>query len=86
MAGYGFEETNRQFSSKMSGDPRELLEQTRAGAEAHADLLESYGLCQPVATLGSHPWLRDSLTEPSALEPGNAAPDNQLGTPFREHE
>src|SRR5437762_1349587 len=56
---------NRQFSSDKESDPIRLMEQTRAGIEAHASLNESYGLFQPVATLGSHPWLRDSLAVPS---------------------
>jgi len=71
---YGHDSDNRRFSSDKPRDPRELLEQTRAGVDAHASMNESYGLCQPVATLGSHPWLRDSLTNTSEKEAGNAEP------------
>jgi hypothetical protein len=84
---YRPEPDNRQFSSKMSGDPKELVESTRAGVEAHADLLESYGIGMPVAGLGVHPWLRDSLAAPSPKEPGNAEPNQkyQRGMPFDEN-
>src|SRR5260370_21358809 len=73
-ANYGHASNNRMFSSNKPGDPRELLEQTRAGVDAPASMNESYGLCQPVATLGSHLWLRDSLTNTSEKEAGNAEP------------
>ena len=56
---------SKQFSSDANGDPKALLESTRPGINAHASLNEAYGLMQPVATLGSHPWLRDSLTNTS---------------------
>jgi hypothetical protein len=59
--GYGYDPGNRQFSSNVDGDPRALLEETRSGVESHADMNAAYGLFQPVATLGSHPWLRDEL-------------------------
>jgi hypothetical protein len=80
---YGYDSENPQFSSKMSGDPVELLESTRPGIDAHAALNESYGLCQPVATLGSHPFLRDELSSPTELEPGNAEPKSGLQIPKR---
>jgi hypothetical protein len=73
-----------QSSSKMSGDPKELLEETRAGIESHADLVEAYGYTMPIATLGSHPWLRDRLANSSQKEPGAAAPNYPLNNPARE--
>lgn len=79
--GYGYDPDNSQFSSKMSGDPISLLESTRQSVEAHADLNASYGLLQPVATLGSHPFLRDGLTTPDELAPGNAEPQPGLKIP-----
>lgn len=74
---------DRQFSSDKTGDPQALLEQTRGSVEAHAALNYAYGLCQPVADLGSHPWLRDSLATPSEKEPGDAPPETGSDTPFR---
>ena len=79
----GSKESDRQFSSDVSGNPEDLLEQTRASVEAHADLNYAYGLCQPTADLGSHPWLRDSLADASEREPGNAEPQQDVKTPFR---
>lgn len=75
-----------QSSSKMSGDPIELLNSTKECIQRHADLNEVYGLCQPAATLGSHPWLRDSLADPSELEPGNAAPSIDQKMPFKDYD
>jgi hypothetical protein len=72
----------RQFSSDVSGDPRDLLENTRPGIEAHADMNLAYGLTQPVATLGSHAWLRDSLADPGTSEPANAIPNQVRGVPL----
>lgn len=71
-----------QFSSDVNGDPKALLESTRAGIEAHADLNACYGLTQPVATLGSHPWLRDGLATTDTEEAGNAAPNQVRGVPM----
>ena len=75
--------SDAQFSSDTSGDPRDLLAQTEAGVKAHADMNLAYGLTQPVATLGSHPWLRDSLADPSPSEPGNAVPNEGRGVPLQ---
>ena len=33
------------------------MESTRSGVQAHADINACYGLTQPVAPAGSHPWL-----------------------------
>jgi hypothetical protein len=63
-----------QFSSKMSGDPKELLANAQIGVKAHGDLVSSYGYNMPTATLGSHPWLRDSLANTTENEPGQAEP------------
>ena len=67
---------SKQFSSKMSGDPKELLQSARSGVDAHADLMAAYGYNQPMATMGSHPWLRDELTVTSEREPGNQMPSD----------
>jgi hypothetical protein len=75
--------SDAQFSSDTSGDPRDLLESTRSGVQAHADINACYGLTQPVATLGSHPWLRDSLADPGTSEPASAAPDRVRGVPMQ---
>ena len=74
--------SDAQFSSNHSGDPRHLLESTRSGVQAHADLNACYGLTQPIATLGSHPWLRDSLADPGTSEPGNV-PNQVRGVPLQ---
>jgi hypothetical protein len=73
---------SKQFSSKMSGDPKELLAEADTGVKLHSDLLRSYGYGMPTATLGTHPWLRDSLTTEDEQEPGNAAPRIDLKMPF----
>jgi hypothetical protein len=65
---------SKQFSSKMSGDPKELLANAQIGVKAHGDLVSSYGYNMPTATLGSHPWLRDSLANTTENEPGQAEP------------
>jgi hypothetical protein len=75
--------SDAQFSSNRSGDPRDLLAQTETGVRAHAEMNLAYGLTQPVATLGSHAWLRDSLADPSTSEPGNAIPDEVRGVPLQ---
>ena len=72
-----------QFSSNHSGDPRDLLAKTEAGVKAHAEMNLAYGLTQPVATLGSHPWLRDSLSDPGTSEPANAIPNQVRGVPLQ---
>ena len=89
IRGYGFDPTNSQFSTRPEfGTEQEsvveiLQQQTIPSIKAHADLNEAYGLRQPEATLGSHPWLRDSLADPSEREPGNASPTVDK-TPFAE--
>jgi hypothetical protein len=75
---------SKQFSSKMSGNPEELCESTRPGIEAHADLMHVYGYNMPVATMGSHPWLRDGLANTSELEPANAEPKREYKIPARQ--
>lgn len=74
--------SNPQFSSDKTGDPIELLAQSQVSVEAHGDLLRAYGYNMPTATLGSHPWLRDSLADASPDEPGNAEPKSGQGVPF----
>jgi hypothetical protein len=80
---YSYDANNSQFSQDKEGDPVRLMEQTRASIQKHADLNYAYGLCQPVADLGSHPWLRDSLATPGEKEPGDAPPETGSDTPFR---
>src|SRR5690349_9099093 len=78
-AGYGFEPTNRQFSTRPEfateekSIPEILHESTRESVAAHARLNEAYGLCQPVATLGSHAWLRDELANPCQRNLGTSS-------------
>ena len=67
---------------EVNGDPKALLESTRECVEYHADLMDAYGYHQPTATLGSHPWLRDSLANPNDMEPGDAEPKIGLKEPF----
>lgn len=69
---------------EVNGDPKALLESTRPCIEAHADMNYTYGLCQPVTTLGCHPWLRDSLSTTGEDEPGNAEPASDLKVPFED--
>ena len=71
-------------SSRGTGDPKVLLEQTHQNIRDHADLNYAYGLCQPAAGLGVHPWLRDSFATPDEKEPGNASPTLADKTPFAE--
>jgi hypothetical protein len=73
--------SNFQFSSKMSGDPKELAQNARQGVEAHASILEAYGYNMPLATMGTHPWLRDGLADASQKEPGNGQPVAGAGIP-----
>jgi len=73
-----------QFSSKMSGNPIELLDSTRSEVIKHANLNQAYGLNQPVAGLGIHHWLRDSLSNPDDAEPGNAQPGPGQRMPGKE--
>ncbi len=73
---------SKQFSSDKSGNPIELLNQTKANVEYHANLNEAYGLTQPIAGLGIHPWLRDGLAGDSEDEPGNAQPKPGIRVPF----
>jgi hypothetical protein len=72
-----------QFSSRTSGDPRDLLESTRSSVQAHADINLCYGLTQPVSTPGSHPWLRDSLATSGTDEPAGAQPNQVRGVPLQ---
>jgi hypothetical protein len=72
-----------QFSSCVSGDPRDLLNSTRSGVQAHADINACYGLTQPVSTPGSHPWLRDSLATSGTDEPAGAQPNQVRGVPLQ---
>lgn len=74
---------SKQFSSKMTGNPEELLNSTRSQVEAHADLIGAYGYTMPVATMGNHPWLRDSLSNPGEDEPGAAEPTAREQIPMR---
>jgi hypothetical protein len=83
LRGYGYDPTNSQFSQDKENDPIRLMEQTRAGIDAHANLNESFGLYQPVATLGSHPFLRDELSNPTEREAGNAEPFPTVKLPKR---
>jgi hypothetical protein len=83
IRGYGYDPSNPQFSQDKENDPRALLEQTRSGVEAHASLNAAYGLNQPTATLGSHPWLRDGLTVTNEDEAGNAVPTTNMKVPFK---
>jgi hypothetical protein len=75
--------SDAQFSSDTNGRPEALLNSTRSSVQAHADLNLAYGLSQPAATLGQHPWLRDSCADPTTAEPGPAEPDKVRGVPMR---
>ena len=72
-----------QVSSDVSGDPKSLLESTRSGVQAHADINACYGLTQPVAPAGSHPWLRDSLATQDTSGPAPAQPNQVRGVPLQ---
>jgi hypothetical protein len=74
---------SKQFSSDTNGNPNALLAASRPSVDAHASLNECYGLTQPIATPGSHPWLRDSLTNTSTEEAGNAGPNQVRGVPLQ---
>ena len=74
---------SRQFSSDKNGDPRAMLQSTASSIASHASLNEAYGLMQPVATIGSHPWLRDSLTNTGDMEAGNMEPSQNVKLPKR---
>ena len=74
---------SKQFSSNKEGDPKKLVHQAVDSINAHSDLMNAYGLHQPVATMGSHPWLRDELTVTSVMEPGNAEPGPGMEVPER---
>lgn len=74
---------SKQFSSDTNGDPKVLLQSTVADVAMHASINQCYGLNQPAATLGSHPWLRDELTNTGETEPGNAVPNPSIKTPFK---
>lgn len=72
-----------QFSSNKQGDPKKLVREAVDSINAHANLIDAMGYHQPVATLGSHPWLRDELANPTELEPGNAEPIAGMKVPER---
>src|SRR5260221_653256 len=72
---------SKQFSSDVTGNPEELLQQTKSDVNRHSDIVNAYGYNMPVATLGSHPWLRDGLADLSEMEPGNAEPEPDLKYP-----
>lgn len=72
---------SKQFSSDKDSDPETLLKQTKSCVEDHSSLVNAYGYNMPVATLGSHPWLRDELADLSEMEPGNAQPGPGLKYP-----
>ena len=74
---------SKQFSEGRSGDPKTLLENARQGVNDHADLIHDYGYTMPVATLGQHPWLRDSLAVPTEREPGAAQPNPEFAIPTK---
>ncbi len=74
---------SKQFASDVNGNPDVLLETTRASVMQHSDLNQAYGLNQPVAGLGTHPWLRDSLATQGETEPGNAEPSHDEQIPMR---
>lgn len=74
---------SKQFSSNKEGDPKKLVRQATDSIDAHANLMEAMGYHQPVATMGSHPWLRDELANPTELEPGNAEPGPGMKVPER---
>jgi len=73
---------SKQFSSDTNGNPEALLNTTREGMRAHADLNQQYGLTQPIANLGSHPWLRDGCATQDTSEPATAVPNQVRGVPM----
>jgi hypothetical protein len=80
---YGHDPGNSQFSSDKENDPIKLLESRRAEVMKHSDMNQAFGLNQPVATIGSHPFLRDELSNPSEAEPANAEPFPTVKLPKR---
>lgn len=75
---------SKQFSSKTSGDPIELLNSTHSEVLKHSNMNQAYGLNQPVAGLGITHWLRDSFAKPDDSEPGNSAPGPGQRMPGKE--
>jgi hypothetical protein len=75
---------SKQFSSDKEGDPKKLVRQATVSVNAHSDLMKAYGYNLPVATMGSHPWLRDELATQDETEPGNAEPRLELKIPKRD--
>jgi hypothetical protein len=75
---------SKQFSSDKEGDPKKLVRQATSSIDAHSDLLYASGLNQPVATYGTHAWLRDELANPGEREPGNAEPVRDYKVPRRQ--
>lgn len=73
---------SKQFSSNKEGDPKKLVHQATQSINAHADIVSTYGYNMPIATLGSHPWLRDELADTTEKEPGQAQPNAGAKTPF----
>jgi hypothetical protein len=69
------------FSTDVEADPKLLHQEARESVDAHADLMRAYGYGMPIATLGSHPWLRDDMADRSTREPGQAEPEAPLGIP-----
>ena len=67
---------------EVNGDPKALLESVKPEIQNNSDLNYIYGLCQPIATLGSHPWLRDSCATTGEDEPGDAQPKSGMKVPF----
>jgi len=75
---------SKQFSSDKEGDPKKLVRQATVSVYAHSDMMKAYGYNLPVATMGSHPWLRDELATQDETEPGNAEPRLELKIPKRD--
>jgi hypothetical protein len=73
---------SKQFSSDCTGNPKELLAQVAPEVQKHSDIVNAYGYNMPVATMGQHPWLRDSLADATEMEPGAAQPKPGLKIPF----
>jgi len=74
---------SKQFHGDKEGDPKKLVRQATASIGHHSDLLKASGLRMPIATYGTHPWLRDELSTPGEEEPGQAEPDRDLKVPLR---
>jgi hypothetical protein len=77
------------FSStfREGQEPENLLnwqrEKVDQQIQGHADILADAGLTAPIATLGTHPWMRDGIADPGLREPGNAEPDGKRGVPMQ---